>query len=342
MLSLPDFKEKSVLIIYAKDYHLKFSNENLLMEEKKGGKTINQVSCHKLFVVMIIGTTTFSSVLLEKAQSFGFTIVFIKNNFSVYATLGSQTEGNTLLRKRQYLLMEEHLIAEHIVKNKILSQLSLLKNIRKKSDNLKVDIKKIEHLKLQIGTEKSASNDQLLGIEGNVSKLYFKHQFQDQGWKARRPRTRFDPLNTVLDSGYTVLFNFIEAHLRIYGFDIYQGIYHRQFYQRKSLVCDLVEPFRPLIDKAVKSAFNLNKFQDSDFELINQQYQLKINERRKYTSVFAECLLSEKEAIFTYIQQYYRAFIRNKDLTSYPIYNLCSSSVTTSQATKHDLNLADT
>ena len=55
-----------------------------------------------------------------------------------------------------------------------------------------------------------------------------------------------------MDIGYTYLFNFIDALLRLYGFDTYLGFYHKEFYQRKSLVCDVVEPFRCIIDKNTK------------------------------------------------------------------------------------------
>lgn len=38
-----------------------------------------------------------------------------------------------------------------------------------------------------------------------------------------------DPLNTLMDIGYTYLFNFADAHLRLYGFDTYMGVYHQVF-----------------------------------------------------------------------------------------------------------------
>ena len=33
----------------------------------------------------------------------------------------------------------------------------------------------------------------------------------------------------------------------------------KEFYMRKSLVCDLVEPLRPIIDQQVKKSINLKK-----------------------------------------------------------------------------------
>ncbi len=42
--------------------------------------------------------------------------------------------------------------------------------------------------------------------------------------------------------------------LYIYGFDVFCGVLHRQFYMRKSLVCDVIEPFRPIIDLQIRKA----------------------------------------------------------------------------------------
>lgn len=320
MLSLPDFKEKSILIIYAKDYHLKFANENLVMEEKKGEKLINQVSCHKLFAVFIIGNSTFTTGLLEQAQKHAFTLIFLKDTLLPYATLGSQTEGNTLLRKIQYQRAEDLGVARILVRNKVENQLINLKSIRRKSPAQKNAVIKMKELLLSI--PEATNPKQLLGLEGNASKIYFKHYFQELDWKARRPRSRCDAINTVMDSAYTMLYNFIETHLRIYGFDLYQGVYHTHFYQRKSLVCDLVEPFRPLIDRSIRNAFNLKTFTPEDFEVRKNHTEIKIKVRRKFTKVFAETLLSEKEEIFLYVQSYYRAFIREKDLSEYPHFTL--------------------
>lgn len=67
----------------------------------------------------------------------------------------------------------------------------------------------------------------------------------------------------------------LEVLLESYGFDTYCGVLHKQFYMRKSLVCDIVEPFRVLIDDAVKKAINLKQIKEEDFIVIQNQYRLK-------------------------------------------------------------------
>ena len=118
--------------------------------------------------------------------------------------------------------------------------------------------------------------NELLGIEGLAAKIYFQALFEDFNWQARRPRAKQDAINCLMDIGYSLLFCFIEGLLLVYGFDVYLGVYHRHFFffQRKSLVCDLVEPFRPIIDYTIYKAFKLNQIKEKDFSIIQNQYFL--------------------------------------------------------------------
>ena len=60
---------------------------------------------------------------------------------------------------------------------------------------------------------------------------------------------------------------------------------HTQFYMRKSLVCDIVEPFRVLIDHEVKKAINLKQIKEEDFIIINHQYRLKWDKSADYVKI---------------------------------------------------------
>jgi CRISPR-associated protein Cas1 len=151
-----------------------------------------------------------------------------------------------------------------------------------------------------------------LGYEGNIAKIFFSSYFAEMNWKGRKPRTKYDITNTLLDRGYTTLFNFVESLLRIYGFDIYCGIYHQFFFQRKSLVCDIVEPFRCIIDQSIRKANNLQIIDKKDFEAYDNQFTLPYKNSKKYSKIFLEAIMNHKEEIFLYIQSYYRCFITDK------------------------------
>lgn len=145
----------------------------------------------------------------------------LKKNFLPYAVIGNETQGNFVLRKKQYAASDTDMlrIAKHIVHLKTQNQLQLLKNIREKSEETKNAITKI--LKIQKQIDSGENYDTILGYEGNVAKLFFQNYYREIGWYKRAPRTKCDIKNLLLDIGYTYLFHFIEALLRLYGFDTY-------------------------------------------------------------------------------------------------------------------------
>ncbi|QQS59071.1 type V CRISPR-associated endonuclease Cas1 [Candidatus Peregrinibacteria bacterium] len=318
MLSYPDFCEKQILFLSTEDArHLRFQNNNLILEKEK--EILFQLPFHRIFALFVIGHGTFSSVFLQKIIKNGVALFFVNQNFRVYAALGAKTEGNTLLRKRQYLLSDSLPIARHLVHNKIKNQLALLQSIRKKTDIEKKAIADIREIAK--GIPEAKNNESLLGIEGSVAKLFFGAYFREMSWHGRKPRTKFDPANTLLDMGYTILFHILEAHLRLYGFDIYCGVYHQFFYERKSLVCDMVEPFRCLVDRALRNAYGLKQIDEKDFDIHGHQYMLPWKNGGKYARIFTNAIVERKEDIFRHVQSYYRCFIRD-EMEKLPVFSV--------------------
>jgi CRISPR-associated endonuclease Cas1 len=131
----------------------------------------------------------------------------------------------------------------------------------------------------------------LRGIEGGSAKLYFS-AWRDLPikWKglARRPvprdwnqigartsannvkgynRDASHPVNAILNYGYAVL----ESHVRIeiisQGYDPTIGYLHAYEKYRAALVCDLMEPLRPVVDRAVLEFVQSQTFQRADFTI---------------------------------------------------------------------------
>lgn len=319
MLSLPDFKEKKVILCFATEGQtVSFKNDNMIIKNAKD-EIVLQTSCHKIFSLWIIGHTSLTSGILERSKKFSFSIGLLSYTHRLYGLWNSVTEGNFLLRKMQYDYNKLDL-ARHIVLNKITNQIDLLKSMRNKSQCIVDNIQKMNEY---LETTRSSNELQLLlGLEGVASRLFFKSWFNEMNWSCRRPRTKIDFINTTLDIGYTYLFNFIECVLNLYGFDLYQGVYHRSFFQRKSLVCDIVEPFRCIIDKQIKKAYNLQQMQLEDFEERRGQFFLKSEKNKSYVSWLTKSILEYKENIFNYVQEYYRCFIRGKQVSEYPFFRI--------------------
>lgn len=319
-MSWPDFKYKQIIIhkTIGEKERLRFRADNLVIEDEEGNVLVQQ-SCHKIFAVFIVGDTTLTSVIIKKSVAFSFPIILMNHNFKVISRINCAAEGNTLLRRIQYDPSFDNLfVAKELVRQKINNQRNLLSSLRYLSQEDKDVIAKLKEVDV------SSANDihELMGIEGSASKLFFSAYFRPLGWQRREPRCKRDIYNLLLDIGYTYLFNFIEAMLCLYGFDLYQGVLHTNFYQRKSLVCDIVEPFRCIIDKRLRKAYNLGQIDESDFFFSKGQWSLEYKNQEKYTKLFVRDLMDEKERIFIYCQTYYRWLMKKKSATEFPVFNI--------------------
>ena len=317
MLSINDFIKKQIVFVYARDGEkVAYKNDNLIVKDKED-KIKFQISLYRLYIIFIIGDISLTTVILKKAKKFGFTIALLSNTFRLYEMIGDIKQGNTLLKEKQYKYNDIK-IARHIVCNKILNEANVLKNIRVKDDAIKNNIEVIKGYIIK--ASQCDDYNLLLSYEGNAAKIYFKTLFCNVNWQGRKPRIKFDYINSSLDIGYTILFTFVEVIVNSFGFDTYVGVLHKQFYMRKSLICDLVEPFRVIIDEQLRKSINLKQIKEEDFMVINNGYRLKYENSTKYANIFLSAIVNEKDKIFTYIQDYYRAFMKGKEIVSYPVY----------------------
>lgn len=317
MISSNDFEKKQVILVFfSEGDKISFKNDNIIVKDKTG-KIKLQVSCYRLFLVFAIGNFSITSVVLQKSKQFGFNIALFTTSLRLIDVIGFEKNGNTLLKKHQYEYNKLD-IAKRIVVNKIYMQSKTLNLVRDKSENIQDAIVKLREYEANV--EKVENLNELMAYEGLSAKIYFRNHFNNVKWSGRQPRIKRDYVNSSLDIGYTVLFSFVEAILIAYGFDLYCGVLHRQFYMRKSLVCDMVEPFRCIIDKQLKKSINLRQIKEEDFLVFNCQYKLKWEKSSEYTAIFMKALLEEKSEIFLYIQSYYRAFMKQKDIEEFPFY----------------------
>ena len=317
MLNANDFKKKQIVFLFTNEGDkLSFLNDNIIVKNKEGGIKY-QSTCYRLFMICVVGNISITSGLIQRSKKFGFSICLMTTTFKVYEILGARMEGNTLLRKHQYEYTEND-IGRKIEQNKIKNQSQILKNIRGKNQIMKEGIELLDKMVVQL--EQQLEYLEVMGIEGNAARVYFSRVFDNVDWKGRKPRIKNDYVNVTLDIGYTMLFNIVDAILQVYGFDTYYGVFHKCFYMRKSLVCDLMEPIRPVVDYQVRKSINLGQCKENDFEVINNRLCLKYKSNPQYIQFLMNAILEYKDDIFLYIQQYYRFFMKRKSVSEIPVF----------------------
>lgn len=124
-------------------------------------------------------------------------------------------------------------------------------------------------------TERAASLDELLGIEGALAAAYFgafgkllRSSDVDTDWdfRSRNRRPPKDPINALLSFAYALLTKECTVALLAEGLDPWWGLYHRPRHGRPALALDLMEEFRPLVaDSVVVTAVNTGMVRQRDF-----------------------------------------------------------------------------
>lgn len=323
MFTNKDVEYRTIYVINCiKDRNLRVSNGELLLEEIEEKKTLTKLPFQKILALFVVGHIHVTTPLIEKCKKFNVALVVMKPSFRPVFYWSNSAEANYLLRQKQYQLPKEDItIAKWIVYNKIKNQLLLLQKSRK-ADAKTLEAKDICNKALSIWLNRIVEYNRLMGLEGYVSKMFFAAYYQEMKWENRRPRAKSDAINATLDIGYTMLFNYIECFVRMFGFDVYVGVYHRLWFKRKSLICDLVEPFRPIIDRAVRTAYNRKQFSTKDFQIHKGEYRLKLEKNADYTKIFFDALIPYKMEIFKFVRSYYRCFMQGKGISAYPQFEI--------------------
>ena len=322
MFTSKDIEFRSVYVINClTDRELRVSSGELLLEDLESHKTLTKLPFQKILALFVVGHIHVTTPLIEKCKKNNVALIIMKPSLRPVFYWADAAEANFLVRKKQYEFSKEDIsIARVLVGNKIANQELLLRRTRKRDELTLSTIENCQQLCKQ--ALQSSEYTELMGIEGLAAKLFFATYFQDLEWKGRRPRIKGDYVNAILDIGYTYLFNFMECFVRMFGFDIYVGVYHRLWFKRKSLICDLMEPFRCIIDRTIRTAINRMQFKESDFSLYKGEYRLKPEMNKEYSMVFFDALIPYKNDIFKYVQQYYRCFMNNRKPEQYPQFTI--------------------
>lgn len=111
---------------------------------------------------------------------------------------------------------------------------------------------------------------ELLGIEGAASRRYFDGMatvLRDWNWTGRRRRPVTDPVNAALSYLYGMARISVHGGIHVAGLDPYCGYLHGDRDGQPALVLDLLEEFRPSVDRVAVTLFNRRQLRIGHFDL---------------------------------------------------------------------------
>ncbi|WP_345969365.1 type II CRISPR-associated endonuclease Cas1 [Sulfurimonas sp. HSL1-6] len=133
---------------------------------------------------------------------------------------------------------------QKIIKSKISNHAQLLAYCGADNTNVKRLVDQV----------KSGDRDNL---EAYAARVYWGLLFK----KFRRDQKAMDPVNVALNYGYAIVRGAIARSLVAYGLLPVFGLFHRSELNAYNLADDLIEPFRVMVDKAVKTLETEDEFE---------------------------------------------------------------------------------
>jgi len=286
---------RNVIYIQTQNAWVHKDNDNLVM--KVGDETKARNPIHKLQGLICFGQVTISPYLMAHCAENAITITYLNMFGKFLARVEGPISGNVLLRRTQHLTGHDPArsipIARLMLTGKLYNQRYVLRRYLRdygdKTDNhalkdLETAEKRLARCMEQLN--ECHSIDTLMGREGEAAQVYFGVFQQlirqpDFSFDARRRRPPTDPVNALLSFCYTLLIHDFRSALESTGLDPASGFLHQLRSGRPSLALDMVEEFRPMVDRFVLSLINKRQLLIKDFETdSNGAVMLKEEARR--------------------------------------------------------------
>ncbi|MCD6138216.1 MAG: CRISPR-associated endonuclease Cas1 [Deltaproteobacteria bacterium] len=252
------------------------------------------ISPLKVESILISNQAMISTQAVVLALEHNIDIIFMDTYGNPVGRIWFSRMGSTaLVRRRQLEAMDSQLglqLVVDMVARKLDNQLHFLKKLMHarpgRESRFLAPIRAIEKVRDSLpfkNTELESARNHLMGLEGTAGKSYFQclsgllpQKYQFKG-RSRRPAQ--DPFNACLNYCYGMLYGLVEKACILSGLDPYIGFLHTDNYNKKSLVFDLIEPFRIFADQVTVYLFTGKKMKDEFFTA--DQHAVSLNQAGK-------------------------------------------------------------
>ncbi len=257
----------------------------------KQAEAVIDMSPLKLESIVISNKVLISSQAIALALEHNIDIVFLDKYGDPQGRIWFSKMGSTALIRRKQLELAGSASGMQIIKDmigqKMKNQLRFLKKLMHArpgreehfEEALETIGDSLSYL-LVIDGSVNSNRDFILGLEGTAGRSYFrcisellprKYQFRE---RSRRPAR--DPFNAALNYCYGILYSQVEKACILAGLDPFVGILHTDNYNKKSLVFDLIEPFRIFAEQTVVYLFTGRKIKEPYFDFVEGAVSLNV------------------------------------------------------------------
>ena len=274
-------------VVVNKNCKLSYKNDYLVIRSE----TLQMIHLSEINLIIVEnGMVSITSYLINELINNKIKLIFCDEKHNpageVMPYYGSFNTSKKILNQIKWKNERKDEIWRQIVKYKIHNQAMLLK---------KLDIAGYEKL---LEFEKEVEIADKTNREGHAAKVYFNLLFTKDFIRGTNSM-----INSGLDYGYAIILSTINKDVVSKGYITQIGINHKSEFNQFNLTCDLMEPFRPLIDEIVYNNQNYEFDRIQKYKLIDVlNNKVKINGKEQFVG----------NAIPIYIQSVFDALENNE------------------------------
>lgn len=241
------------------------------------------VSAHKVRTILITTGAHLSTDAIALANDHNIDIVFLDRYGDPYARIWQAKMGSTAtIRRRQIEVGEgpEGLaFAREWVCAKVRHQLEFLEELHHRRPGTEAlfgaTIATVRDCLERLNGLSGTLDEQrgtVMGLEGTAGRVYFAclGQLVPEAFRfterSRQPAR--DGFNAMLNYAYGVFYSLVDKACIVAGLDPFVGFLHTDNYNKKSLVYDLIEPFRIVAERSVLLLFTGRRVRKEYFEAV--------------------------------------------------------------------------
>jgi CRISPR-associated protein Cas1 len=255
---------------------------------------VADVSPLKVESIVISNQAMISTQAVALALEHNIDIIFLDGFGDPVGRVWFSRLGSTALIRRRQLEAADNPLGIHLVTDmvgqKLTNQINFLKKLMYarpgREKHFQPAIEQLTRCKAELrraGTSLETARNSIMGLEGVAGRAYLQclaslmpEKYRFSG-RSRRPAK--DPFNACLNYGYGMLYGLIEKACILAGLDPFVGFLHTDNYNKKSLVFDLIEPFRIFTEQTVVYLFTGKKMKDEYFDV--KEKAVSLNQKGK-------------------------------------------------------------
>lgn len=237
-------------VVITRQSKISYKNRFLVVKQDNDEKYIHLSEIDTIIVDSI--SVSISAYLLKEIADAKINMIFCDEKHNPFGELSPYYSRHNSSKKIKEQIKWTNKYKDDlwmkIVKNKILNQSLLLNKIK----NDKYDL-------LTSYIDEVVSGDKT-NREGHTAKVYFNALFGKDF-----VRNNNDNINAALNYGYAILLSTINKEVITGGYLTQLGIHHKNEFNEFNLSCDLMEPFRVIVDNFVY--FNQERELNTNYKL---------------------------------------------------------------------------